>query len=103
MNRKQLFLLQMASLLFGSLTLSNLLTGSMFSVFSALALLVTVAMSVWGWRRMGAHEQEMTPEQAALAAQAEHAYTPREKSWLKGFAIFAGLMLLLIIWIELGK
>ena len=52
MNRKQLFLLQMASILFGSLTLSNLLTGSMFSVFSALAVLVTVAMSVWGWRRM---------------------------------------------------
>ena len=93
----------MASMLFGSLTLSNLLTGSMFSVFSALALLVTVAMSVWGWRRIDAHEQEMTPEQAALAAQAEHAYTPREKSWLKGFGIFAGMLLLLIIWIELGK
>ena len=103
MNRKQLFLLQMASMLFASLTLSNLLTGSFFSLFSALALLVTVAMSVWGWRRMGAQEREMTPDQVALAAQAEHAYTPREKSWLKGFAIFAGLMLLLIIWIELGK
>ena len=90
-------------MLFASLTLSNLLTGSFFSLFSALALLVTVAMSVWGWRRMGAQEREMTPEQAALAAQAEHAYTPREKSWLKVFAIFAGMMLLLIIWIERGK
>ena len=103
MNRKQLFLLQMASLLFSSLTFSYVLTGRLISVVSALALLIIVPLSVWGWRRMGAHEQEMTPEQAALAAQAEHAYTPREKSWLKGFAFFAGLMLLLIVWIQLGK
>ena len=70
---------------------------------SALALLIIVPLSVWGWRRIDAAEQEMSPEQAALAAQAEHAYTPREKSWLKGFAFFAGLMLLLIVWIQLGK
>ena len=103
MNRKQLFLLQMASLFCSVLTLSYVLTGRLIGVVSALALLVIVPLSVWGWRRIDAHDQEMTPEQAALAAQAEHAYTPREKSWLKGFAIFAGLMLLLIIWIELGK
>ena len=103
MNRKQLFLLQMASLFFSSLTFSNVLTGRLISVVSALALLIIVPLSVWGWRRIDVHEQEMTHEQAARAAQAEHAYTPREKSWLKGFAIFAGLMLLLIIWIELGK
>lgn len=103
MNRKQLFLLQMASMLFASLTLSNLLTGSFFSLFSALALLVTVAMSVWGWRQIDAREQSMTPEQAELEAQNIHPYTPREKSWLKGFGIFAGMLLLLIIWIELGK
>ena len=103
MNRKQLFLLQMASMLFASLTLSNLLTGSFFSLFSALALLVTVAMSVWGWRRIDAAEQDRPPEQAALETQAGYAYTPREKSWLKGFGIFAGMLLLLIIWIELGK
>ena len=103
MNRKQLLLLQMASLLFGSLTLSHLLTGSMFSLFSALALVVTVAMSVWGWRQIDAREQSMTPEQAELEAQNIHPYTPREISWLKGFAFFAGLMLLLIVWIQLGK
>ena len=103
MNRKQLFLLQMASLFCSALTLSYVLTGRLIGVVSALALLVIVPLSVWGWRRMGAHEQEMTPEQAALAAQAEHAYTPREKSWLKGFGVFAGMLLLLIIWIELGK
>ena len=103
MNRKQLFLLQMASMLFASLTLSNLLTGSFFSLFSALALLVTVAMSVWGWRQIDAREQSMTPEQAELEAHNIHPYTPREKSWLKGFAFFAGLMLLLIVWIQLGK
>ena len=103
MNRKQLFLLQMASLLFSSLTFSHVLTGRLISVVSALALLIIVPLSVWGWRRIGAAEQEMSPEQAALAAQAEHAYTPREKSWLKGFAFFAGLMLLLILWIQLGK
>ena len=103
MNRKQLFLLQMASLFFSALTFSNVLTGRLISVVSALALLIIVPLSVWGWRRIGAAEQEMSPEQAALAAQAEHAYTPREKSWLKGFAFFAGLMLLLILWIQLGK
>ena len=103
MNRKQLFLVQMASMLFGSLTLSHLLTGSMFSLFSALALVVAVGLSVWGWRHIGAREQGMTPEQAELEAQNIHPYTPREKSWLKGFAIFVVLMLLLIVWIQLGK
>ena len=103
MNRKQLFLLQMASMLFASLTFSHLLTGSLFSLFSALALLVTVGLSVWGWRQIGAREQGMIPEQAELEAQNMHPYTPREISWLKGFAFFAGLMLLLIVWIQLGK
>ena len=109
MNRKQLFLLQMASLFFSALTFSNVLTGRLISVVSALALLIIVPLSVWGWRRIGAREQDMPPEQAALEAQAEleahniHPYTPREKSWLKGFAFFAGLMLLLIVWIQLGK
>ena len=103
MNRKQLFLLQMASLFFSSLTFSNVLTGRLISVVSALALLIIVPLSVWGWRRIGAREQDMSPEQAALETQAEYAYTPREKSWLKGFAFFAGLMLLLIVWIQLGK
>ena len=103
MNRKQLFLLQMASMLFASLTFSHLLTGSLFSLFSALALLVVVAMSVWGWRQIGAREQGMTPEQAELEAQNIHPYTPREIAWLKGFAIFVILMLLLIGWIQLGK
>ena len=103
MNRKQLFLLQMASMLFASLTFSHLLTGTLFSLFSALALLVVVAMSVWGWRRIDAAEQDEPPEQAELKTQAVYAYTPREKSWLKGFGVFAGMLLLLIIWIELGK
>ena len=103
MNRKQLFLLQMASMLFASLTFSHLLTGSLFSLFSVLALLVTVGLSVWGWREIGAREQGMTPEQAELEAQNIHPYTPREISWLKGFAFFVGLMLLLIVWIQLGK
>ena len=103
MNRKQLFLLQMASLLFSSLTFSHVLTGRLISVVSALALLIIVPLSVWGWRRIGAREQDMPPEQAAPETHAEYAYTPREKSWLKGFAFFAGLMLLLIVWIQLGK
>ena len=103
MNRKQLFLLQMASLLFSSLTFSHLLTGRLISVVSALALLIIVPLSFWGWRRIEAREQDMPPEQAALETHAEYAYTPREKSWLKGFAFFAGLMLLLIVWIQLGK
>ena len=103
MNRKQLFLLQMASLLFSSLTFSHVLTGRLISVVSALALLIIVPLSVWGWRHIGAREQDMPPEQAALETQAVYAYTPREKSWLKGFALFAGLMLLLIVWIQLGK
>ena len=65
--------------------------------------LVIVPLAVWGWRRIDAAEQDMPPEQAALETQAVYAYTPREKSWLKGFGIFAGMLLLLIIWIELGK
>ena len=42
MNRKQLFLLQMASLLFSSLTFSYVLTGRLIGVVSALALLMIV-------------------------------------------------------------
>ena len=38
MNRKQLFLLQMASLLFSSLTFSYVLTGRLIGVVSVLAL-----------------------------------------------------------------
>ena len=103
MNRKQLFLLQMASLFCSALTLSYVLTGRLIGVVSALALLIIVPLSVWGWQRIGAREQGMTPEQAELEAHNIHPYTPREKSWLKGFAFFAGLMLLLIVWIQLGK
>ena len=102
MNRKQLFLLQMASLFCSVLTLSYVLTGRLIGVVSVLALLVIVPLSVWGWRRIDAAEQDRPPEQAALETQAVYAYTPREKSWLKGFGVFAGMMLL-IIWIELGK
>ena len=103
MNRKQLFLLQMASLFCSALTLSYVLTGRLIGVVSALALLMIVPLSMWGWRRIDAAEQDMPPEQAALKTQAVYAYTPREKSWLKGFGVFAGMLLLLIIWIELGK
>ena len=42
MNRKQLFLLQMASLFCSALTLSYVLTGRLIGVVSALALLVIV-------------------------------------------------------------
>ena len=62
MNRKQLFLLQMASLLFSSLTFSHVLTGRLISVVSALALLIIVPLSVWGWRRIDAAEQDIPPE-----------------------------------------
>lgn len=103
MNRKQLFLLQMASLFCSALTLSYVFTGRLIGVVSALALLMTVPLSVWGWRCIDAAKQDIPPEQAGLETQAVYAHTPREKSWLKGFGVFAGMLLLLIIWIELGK
>ncbi|UOO90998.1 hypothetical protein LVJ82_08555 [Vitreoscilla massiliensis] len=100
MNPRQLYVLKMASMFFGSLILSYLFTGSVFSLFSALSLLVTGGMSVWWWRLNG-REQQQEPTEVAIPTV--YQYTPREKSWLKGFYIFAGVMLLLIVWIQLGK
>jgi hypothetical protein len=69
MNRKQLFLLQMASLFCSALTLSYVLTGRLIGVVSALALLVIVPLSVWGWRRIDAAEQDMPPEQRKIMVE----------------------------------
>lgn len=104
MNRYQIFALNSCGLLLPAMTLSNVLTGHLFSWIFGIVLIMVVFLLLWGKRYFRLLEENNT--QSDINAD-EHNITlklqSREKKSLIGFGVFIGIMLLLITLIRLGN